>query len=49
MTKTVFSIIRSGATRDQLVAKMKPQLTLITFRKFEDFVDNLVAHAIKEV
>lgn len=49
MTKTVFSIIRSGATKDQLVAKMKSQLTLITFRKFEDFVDNLVARDIKGV
>lgn len=49
MTKTLFNIIRDGATKDKLLSKMKPQLTVITFRKFENFIDGLVAHDIKGV
>ena len=49
MTKTVFNIIRDGATKEKLLAKMKPQLTVITFRKFENFIDGLVAQDIKGV
>lgn len=49
MTKTVFNIIRDGATKEKLLSKMKPQLTVITFRKFENFIDGLVAHDIEGV
>ena len=47
MTKTLFKIIRTGVNRDQLLSKMKAQLTIITFRKFEIFIDELIAKDIK--
>ena len=47
MTKTLFNIIRTGVNRDQLLSKMKAQLTIITFRKFEVFIDELIAKDIK--
>ena len=47
MTKTLFKIIRTGVNRDQLLSKMKVQLTIITFRKFEIFIDELIAKDIK--
>lgn len=49
MSKTLFNIIRDGATKETLLAKMKPQLTVITFRKFEHFIDGLVARDVKGV